>query len=58
LDLELLQSKMLDEEMHEAQPEPEAAAEDQGEDEDDISKFRNQFEGQPDPEVFPWRPIG
>jgi hypothetical protein len=49
---------MLDEEMHEAQPEPEAAAEDQGEDEDDISKFRNQFEGQPDPEVFPWRPIG
>jgi hypothetical protein len=47
---------MLDGEMHEAQPEPEAAAEDQGE--DDISKFRNQFEGQPDQEVFPWRPIG
>jgi hypothetical protein len=32
---------MSDEEMHEAQPEPD--------DEDDISEFHNPFEGQPDP---------
>jgi hypothetical protein len=47
-----MQFGMPDEEMHEAQPEPKAAVEDEEEGEDHIPDFHNPFDGQPNPDVF------